>query len=156
MRRCRSRCRLTTSRRTSTTSRSRGRSRSSWGATPAANPSPGSFGPAPKSGGAVFLTQAADFASTPPQRGARPAPPPPPPRPSPPPPRPPPRREPPPEPPPEPLPPHPELASIFEDREGEAGGDVQQTMEEAPEPAVEEEPAPPARVPRRRARRIRW
>src|SRR5207253_1687762 len=60
------------------------------------------------------------------------------------------------EPKPEPLPPHPELASIFEDREGEAEGDVQQTMEEAPEPAVEEEPAPPARVPRRRARRIRW
>ena len=110
----------------------------------------------PKSDELVFLTSAEDFASTPPQRGARPAPPPPPPRPAPPPPRPPPRREPPPEPPPEPLPPHPELASIFEDREGEAEGDVQQTMEEAPEPAVEEEPAPPARVPRRRARRIRW
>ncbi len=82
-----------------------------------------------------------------------------------PPPPPPPRQEPTPptppqwrEPPPEPLPPGPELASIFEERAGEGEEDTQQLMEQAPEPAVEEElePPPPVRPARRRARRIRW
>jgi hypothetical protein len=110
----------------------------------------------PKSDELVFLTSAEDFASAPP-RSARPAQRPTPP---PPPPLPPPRQR--REPSPEPLPPGPELASIFEEREGEGegDGDEHQATEQWPEPAVEEEPAPPVRPSRaaggRRARRIRW
>ena len=113
---------------------------------------------APKSDELVFLTSAEDFASAPP-RSARPAPraAPPPPPPPPPPPTPPRRRE----PPPEPLPPAPELASVFEQREGEGEGDREQSMEQVSEPAVEEQPTPPVRAPEgrgrgRRARRRRW